>query len=88
MAGLLRGDERSFERLVERHHGSLRRLAAAHGATGPAEERALLRTWSAFLELAGSGETLGSVSSVLLTLLLEELPAARSSTGDGPSRRA
>lgn len=85
---LLGGDERSFERLVERHHGSLRRIAAAHGVTGSAEERALLRTWSAFLELAASGEPVVSVRSVLATLLLKEIAVARPSVATGPASHA
>ncbi len=84
LAGILRGDERSFERLVERHHGSLRRLAAAHGVTGPAEEEALVRTWSSFLELAGSGEAVDSVRALLATLALEELPRAPGAAAGGP----
>ncbi len=86
LAGVLRGDERSFERLVERHHGSLRRLASAHGVTGREQERALVRTWGAFLEAAASGQAAGSVRSLLASLLLEELAAAPGAAAGRPGR--
>ena len=74
LTGVLLGDERAFERLVERHHGRLLVLAAAHGATGEAARQALLRTWSAFLDTAAAAEPDVRVRALVTALLLDELP--------------
>jgi len=73
LAGVLSGDERSFERLVERHHRELLALAAAHGVTGEEARQALLRTWSAFLDVIGAGEPVVGVRLLVTALLLDEV---------------
>jgi len=73
LAGVLSGDERSFERLVERHHRELLEVAAARGVTGDAARQALLRTWSAFLHVIDAAEPMAGVRPLVTALLLDEL---------------
>ncbi len=85
LAGVLRGDERSFERLVCRHHAALGRLAASQGVAGEAARPAVLRTWRAFLGVLGAAEPVVSVRALLTALLLDELALGRDAR-PGPPR--
>lgn len=84
LAGVLRGDEPSFERLVARHHAALRRLAASHGVAGDAARPALARTWRAFLAVIDAAEPVVGVRALLTALLLDELAVGRDARPGAP----
>ncbi len=72
IAALLHGDERAFEELVERYHGSLLRLAMRYVRTRSAAEEVVQDTWLGVLRGLPSFEGRSSLRTWIFRILVNQ----------------